>query len=182
MNNITWTILWFWNILLLFVKILFAKEIVIRNDDDYWKNFANTLNNNQNDNELILRFIDDYYIIDYVSNSALNLLITKKVIFRGNENGTVFDYIDKRIGFNIKFSTNKDEKLSFENIIFKNYQEKVILNGVPLLDIQSSISDFYITFDNCIFQDNKYKIFQLKVDSFKSLKSEYHLIFNNCKF
>ncbi|OUM58169.1 hypothetical protein PIROE2DRAFT_16648 [Piromyces sp. E2] len=143
-------------ILLVLIKNAYTKEIVIRNSDKFWDNIEDIVKNNQNGEEL--------------------------VIFRGNKNGTIFDHNFERSSLSFTFSANKEEKLKFENIIFRNYQEKNIEQGIPLISLNSYSHDFIVIFDNCEFQNNRFKVFQLSVNSQGLVTPDYHLIFNNCKF
>ncbi|OUM63856.1 hypothetical protein PIROE2DRAFT_9525 [Piromyces sp. E2] len=110
------------------------------------------MKNNQND-KLILDFVDDYYdMFRFKEHNIYNTEITiqSSIIFKGNSNGTIFDYKNNYYG-NIHMSCEKKELLvKFENIIFKNFDPSS-QHRVGIVTFMSAIDDFQLQFYNCTF-------------------------------
>ncbi|OUM66935.1 hypothetical protein PIROE2DRAFT_5795 [Piromyces sp. E2] len=182
--NIAFQYLFIHVILFFFIDITFEKEITIKNHDENWNNLKNVINDNQNDEELILRFVDNYYTVYYDNIfSSIELMITGNVSFIGNENGTVFDFLDNIIGYNIQYLRNKGDVVKFEKIIFKNslvgFSTKY---SIPLFAIRASTDYFNLIFSNCTFEDNKAPIMSVDITTSKSTASTYSVQINDCFF
>ncbi|OUM61997.1 hypothetical protein PIROE2DRAFT_11813 [Piromyces sp. E2] len=164
--------------LLLSIKKSLAKEFNIKYNDDTFKNLKTLLNQNQNDDELILRFVDKYYIISYENlNVAIGIEVSQNITFIGENKETIFDFNNRRTGYNFSFKdNNKGYSVKFENIIFKNYFD----NSVGLFRISSFSNNFLFLVENCTFQNNKFKIFDISIYKSKIIKEEELFIINNC--
>ncbi|ORX45745.1 hypothetical protein BCR36DRAFT_357819 [Piromyces finnis] len=166
-----------------------AKEIVVRNKDENFKNLQKVVNNNQNDKELIVRFIDpeyDMYDEEYMQFDCEFTILTN-VTFIGNTNGTVFNYKgDKRGRMKFIFinSTNYRNKVIVKNIAFKDYeQSNYLVEGVGLHRIVTHTDNFQCIFENCIFDNAKQALFFIRNDlCSKPLSEESYVLFNNCIF
>jgi len=44
---------------------VYSKEILIKYQDNNWNSLKSVINNNQNDGEIILKFVDDYYLFKF---------------------------------------------------------------------------------------------------------------------
>jgi len=168
----------------LFIPVSYEKEIIIKNNDENWNNLKDVINDNQNDKELILRFEDDYYDVNFENVfSSLELMISSDVFFIGNKNGTVFDFMENIIGYNILYLRNKGDTLKFENIIFKNFAVKqLILYSVPLFSIRTTTDNFNLIYTNCTIQDSKAAFISIYATNPKSISSSYSVQIDNCIF
>ncbi|OUM69524.1 hypothetical protein PIROE2DRAFT_2622 [Piromyces sp. E2] len=125
----------------------------IKNDEDYYQKIIDIVNNYQYENELILYFDDDYYILSNFEY-RVDIIILSNISFIGNKNGTIFDYGNDRRGeFYFTFIEEKGHKVKFENIIFSNYiTTNTVYYGYPVIYIYSKSYLFFVEINNCTFQ------------------------------
>jgi len=165
-----------------YIPKIYAKEFIIKNNDENFYNLNNFLNNNQNSNELVLYFVDNSYDMSLLKETSIEVLIQTNVSFIGNKNGTIFDYKNGRKG-NLYFilNNNKGEVVKIENIIFKNYY--IEYYSFVFSIAVSAYSDFYhIIFENCIFESNYGEILTFMTYCVEQKQMEPQIQFNRCKF
>jgi len=171
-------------LILFFLIKIKAKEIIIHNEDENFFNLINVINNNQNDNnELVIRLVDDYYnMTEQVYNIELSLMSNVSIV--GNENGTVIDYNkERRGGFLIAYSRNKWDKFTFKNLIFENYSTNgADLQGIQIISVFSKVSNIQVSLENCVFRNNDYRLFHALVTNNKIMNDKPQVIFKNCVF
>ncbi|ORX53799.1 hypothetical protein BCR36DRAFT_396482 [Piromyces finnis] len=169
--------------ILFFIIISYEKEIIIKNNDN-WNNLKDIINNNQDYKELILIFVDDYYNVSFENvYSSLELMISGDVSFIGNENGTVFDFLDNIIGYNIMFLRNKGYTIKFENITFINsFDKNSSLYSIPLFAIHASTDNFNLIFNNCTIKNNRAIFIEFEAAISKVVSSTPSIQINNCIF
>jgi len=164
---------------------VYSKEIPIKFDDNNWKVLNIIINNNQNDNELVLNFLDDHYFFEFenVSN-MLNINVNTNIKFIGTKNKTVFDFNYKDHAFYFFYNERnyKGYTVSFENIIFKNYKYSSLDGGMGIVLVEASSENFGLFFENCIFQNNFNSLLRFNVKNKKTDKEGYSFLMNNCKF
>jgi len=164
-----------------FILNSYSKEITISNDDNF-KNFKDIINNNQNDKELIINLEDPYYNMT-INNYVLEIVVITNLSFIGNENGTIFDYNNTRLG-TMHFSVPNPITLKFKNIIFENfsYPNNVYTNDVRAIEIFVDSNKYYAIFENCTFRNNKQDILQYQINYLKKANDDFNIQFNNCNF
>lgn len=162
-----------------FLKIN-AKEIIIHNDDNF-KNFQNIINDNQNDKNLVLKFVDNYYNMQYLGYS-MSISVDTNISFIGNENKTVFDYKNDSQG-RLFFTFNTNKIVNINNIIIENFTTNGIgLDGVQAFTTLSYTSNsLKFIFNNCIFRNNGSKIIHYEIKN-SIIQTEPQFIFNDCDF
>jgi len=162
---------------------VYSKEITIKYNDNNWKKLKSVIKDNQNDNELILRFVDNYYLFVFDDlESSMEISIYSNIKFIGNNNGTVFDFDNNFQAFKTEFSRNKGDILKYENIVFKNFKYHTLSEGIGIMYLSSKSDNFTLAFENCTFQDNYNSLLYLDVNNQKVSKNDYSVIINNCKF
>jgi len=161
--------------------VVLSKEIYIRNNTEF-HDLMNIINENQNDNELKLYFIDEYYDFSTMSSYNLNINVGTNISIIGSHiDGTVFDYNNYSRGtFRFLYIGLKDETIKFNNIHWKNYDPSNQSN-VFLIFIMSEDSHFHMEFNNCIFYNNSY-IISVNAASYLPLGPNSNIIFNHCDF
>ncbi|ORY28851.1 hypothetical protein LY90DRAFT_674031 [Neocallimastix californiae] len=158
-------------------KLGYTKEFIIKSNEVFFNNLLNIINNNQEENELILYFTDDYYDLTKVSKFKFDISIESNISFIGNEKGTVFDYKgDSRGTFELNFHNvhGYGKTIKFNNIVFKNYYANTkVISGVQIIQINSFSLNFFVILNNCIFQNNFNKIIYVNLEILnKSLKTD----------
>jgi len=99
---------------------VYSKEISIKYGDSNWNSLKSVINNNQNDGELILRFVDDYYLFKFKDiPSFIEITVNSNIKFIGNEIGTVFDYDYENHSFDFSFDRVKELTLSLKILYLK---------------------------------------------------------------
>jgi len=171
-------------IFIIFTKtIVFTKEIIINHDNFY--NLKNIINASQNDGEIVLKFVENYYNMTYL-NFDTEITVLSNISFIGNDNGTIFDYNNKRRGaLNFKFvdTGEKIKYLNFHNIIYENLMEKdVSFYGINVITIQTYTDKVSININNCTFRNNHGNTFQLISKCMKTTYENPSIVFNNCTF
>ncbi|OUM65638.1 hypothetical protein PIROE2DRAFT_7304 [Piromyces sp. E2] len=170
---------------LVWVKNSYGKEFIIRFNDQYWNNLKSIINDNQDQGELILRFVDDQYLLlpEYI-HAPLNLMITGSVYFIGNKNGTIFDFHNYKFYLKFEFeNSNNLNHLYFENIIFQNfYDSSLTYSNTPLMYINSYSDNIKILFNNCIFRDNKSALIIVSISPVKLKLTDYIIQITDCEF
>jgi len=163
--------------------ILCIKEIIIHHDN--FDNIKNIIKDNQDDDELIIKFIENYYNMTYLDYDT-DITVLSKITIIGNENGTIFDYDNKRKGvLNVIFTDagEKNKYLNIYNIIFKNFMDKkIVYYGINIMKLITHSDRFFFTLSNCKFQNNYGNIFYLISQCSKSTHEEPSIVFNNCSF
>ncbi|OUM67368.1 hypothetical protein PIROE2DRAFT_5231 [Piromyces sp. E2] len=165
--------------------------IFIHNDDiDVMRTIGDKINSSQNDSDLIIRFVDDYYDFSKYGLQSVSIFVNTNISLIGNENGTVFDFnYDKQIGITFQFDTKEKTKtLKIENIKFEKFYPKNS-GGIGRTQVLlyfnfylNKSDNFYIIFNNCNFQNNNHEL--IKVDIYLDVATydDYRIQFNNCKF
>jgi len=161
-----------------------AKTIIIKNDESYIK-MKDIINNNQNDNELILEFVDNYYDMrKYKSFEIYNteISIQSFITFKGNSNETIFDYKSNYYGnIHMSYEGKKNMLVKFENITFKNFNPISQIH-VGFINVISHVNNFQLQFYNCTFIDNMVNNVVLLLEPEKVNIIEPQVIFDNCHF
>eukprot|EP00833_Pecoramyces_ruminatium_P008288 jgi/Orpsp1_1/1182320/evm.model.c7180000080817.1 len=161
-------------------KKVYAKEFYIKNNDSDFYNLQSIIQNNQDNDDLILYFVDSYY--DMTSTPyTIDIVMSSNISIIGNKNGTVFDYNnDKKGRFVIKYNS-KGITFKIENIIFENFNPNGI-NQTEIILITSSSDDFFFILNNCTFKNNQHSLFRSTVTCNIDSTTEPKIIFNNCNF
>jgi len=129
-------------------------EIYIGNEDEEFYNLSDVLFDSLYEDELIVNFVDSYYDMTYVFMDIM-LPIDIDITFRGNENGTVFDYKNEVFWGGFYYFLELGKTFKIENIIFQNFSNKSNDNEVvPLLEIYATFNNFSVIFNNCSFKSN----------------------------
>ncbi|ORX56027.1 hypothetical protein BCR36DRAFT_280853 [Piromyces finnis] len=162
------------------LKYVNAKLIKVKNNDDNFYNLKNLINNNQ-DEELIINFVDDYYNMTLIEAFSIDISLINNVSLIGNINGTVFDYNHQGRKGPFKFSTEYNYSLTFENIIFTNFNQE-LESFVYILAITSKTEQFHVYINNCSFKNNNYDLILLNFTSSKKIKVDPQIQFNNTEF
>lgn len=141
------------------MKITYTKTIYINNNSTFFKNFNKSFPEEKSvtNEELNYYFVNDYY--DLTDEYTFDITIDRVVRFVGmNENGTIFDFKDNKKG---KFAINYDTNclnfgcdFIFENITFLNFNN-LGEKKLSLFQVVSDEMNFGLTFQNCIFKNNK---------------------------
>jgi len=167
---------------IIYKKYAYAKEFTIRNIESDFDNLPNIINNNQNDNELILNYVDDYYYTT-MSYERYEISVETNITFRGNKNGTIYDFHHERNReFWIQFPSEKGKTVIFENFIFRNYYANYEMGGLHMFIVMAFTDNFKILFNNCTFEDNNYAIFRAVIHNLKPTHTDPSIVFNKCKF
>jgi len=134
--------------------------------------------------ELEFNFVDSYYdmtLLDYAQLFTINRNLT----FMGNENGTVFDFKNKSKGIfrlNYNLSVEQLYTVTFENIIFKNYDPQ----GQYIFAVEVTIAfdkiKSHVEFNNCTFEDNDAEIVLHKTVCSTQIQQIPQIEFNKCNF
>jgi len=132
---------------------VYSKEITIEYQDSNWDILKSVINDNQNEEELIIKFSDDYYFfrLENDLNDFLEINVNSNIKFIGDDNGTVFDFNQESYSFHFSFN-KKGYSVRFENIIFQNYKHPSLDSG--LIIIQSKSDDFSLIIEKCTFKNN----------------------------
>jgi len=163
-----------------YILNVFSKEFFIRNNNEFI-NLKEIIVENQNFNELILNFVDEYYDMTNINDYSVEINVDTNIIFNGNKNGTVFDYNYKcRGSFNLLFNGIKNEIIKFNDIIFKNFNH-IVRDNVHAIAINGNNNHFRVEFNNCTFQNNNYLI-SISSMSNLSLNSKPNILLNKCNF
>ncbi|ORX57898.1 hypothetical protein BCR36DRAFT_402256 [Piromyces finnis] len=141
-----------------------SKDIIIHNNDETFLNLQEVINN-QDDKNITLRFVDNYYNMTLLPYS-IAVTVSNNINFVGNENKTIFDYNNNYKGV-FCFTFVKSSNLftvKLENIIFENFSTNFIeYTGVQTFFIKSYIYDFQMIYHNCVFRNNKYSLFHFDI-------------------
>jgi len=167
----------------IFLKV-YSKKINIKNND--WKNIYSLINKNQNDNELILNFVDKKYLFLFENlDGLIDINVNTNIKFIGNEEGTVFDFAYNMHSFNFFFKERNNIKytISFENIIFRNYKYPTIELRLGIILFHSTSNNFKFIFENCEFRNNFNSVLLFDVYYQNTLKNDdYSVIIKDCIF
>jgi len=141
--------------------------------------------NSQNDKNVTIRFVDDYYDMTLLPFS-IPMTVNTNVIFLGNENGTVFDYKNNFRGvFDFTFIKYANLcTIKIQNIIFENFSTNFVeYTGVQTFYIKSYIHDFQLIYTNCTFRNNKYSLFHMDIFyESKNYEKFPQIVMENCNF
>eukprot|EP00833_Pecoramyces_ruminatium_P018319 jgi/Orpsp1_1/1192351/evm.model.d7180000092518.1 len=160
-----------------------AKEFIIHNNDYSFTNINYIVNNYQDDNELILNFVDTYYDMRSLNIYSVEVNVNTNILFIGNKNGTKFDYNNDRLGRFIFIFNNKNLSVNIENIIFENFDTNgVDLIGVQILLINTYKCNFHFIMNNCVFENNKYRLIDLVTTCTNENQLEPQILFKNINF
>jgi len=173
-------------ILLLFIKIdrVQSKIINISNNSTYFETIEDIINSNQNDKELIVNFVDEYYdmINANKKKTAIEINVYTNITIVGNKKGTIFDYSSVTVNRWSFFYGDKGGTVKFENIIFNSYYARTTY--IPLVTAANYYNNnLYMLFNNCTFQNNSYYIIEFEVSCTSYPKHlDPSFIFTNCNF
>ncbi|OUM69250.1 hypothetical protein PIROE2DRAFT_2959 [Piromyces sp. E2] len=160
------------------INLINAIEINIKNDNI--NNLEDIIYHNQNEDNLILHFNENYYDMSNISFKGFNITVISNITFLGYKENIIFDFKNKSNGLiNISYSENSGNTVLFENIIFKNYFDPSTRHMFTI-NIDSDTN--YLKFKNCTFTDNQYFIFGFNVYSFQPSNQDYFVSFDECKF
>ena len=154
---------------------------------DSFPKLGDIITNNQDDEELIVYFVDDVYDMSVLPADTLLINVINKVKFLGNENGTVFNYNYDRNGI-FKVSINsvdrdRGELFTLENIIFEKYKNDRASDGIQIMFVVATSDNFQFLVKNCTFRDNDFKLFRIDVQVTKNYKNNWpYILFDHCKF
>ncbi|ORY85198.1 hypothetical protein LY90DRAFT_663470 [Neocallimastix californiae] len=170
---------------LIFIGKVKSLELIIRNNDPIFPNLNEVLDYNQNNNELILRFVDDYYDLTKLLHYSIDVSVTTNITLIGCEKKTIFDYKNNKKGVLLFTLTGfKKDSVRIENIIFENYYTfDVGYNEINLFYLKAVYNTFYFHIKNCIFRNNIHTIGQIEVENhnLKYIKSP-QVVIENCEF
>jgi len=173
------------NIYIIFISLsileINSKEISIRNNDDNFINLQNIINENQSNNELVIKFEDDYYDMSKLT-FAVELIVNTDIKIIGKNNGTTFDFNnDKKGKLTFSFLRNRGEIVQLININFINFFSEELV-GVQLITVISNFYNFQFIVNNCNFQDNHYVIFHFKIYCSKLSSMDTQFLITNSNF
>jgi len=155
-----------------------AKEITIKNDENF-HNLNNILRENINeDDHLILNFVDSYYNMELLNDYGIDITVLSNISFIGNKNGTIFDYRNNYKGA-FKIILNKESIIKVENIIFENFNTQGFVHAMKL-DI--FFPNFKIIISQCTFRYNHHAFFAINFEYPQLFHSENNINFNDCNF
>jgi len=141
------------------------------------------IQNSQNDENLVLTFNENYYNMSNFPFEGINISITSNITFSGLTDGTVFDFKNFNNGFmKIMFKRNKGDTIKFENIIFKNFYPDIDIVYAFMFSYNFESDGNYIKYENCVFIDNNYTLFNIKMSYTKTINSDYFISFDHCNF
>lgn len=162
--------------------VINSKEIIINEENII--NLKNFLQQQQ-DNDLILYFVQEYYDMTVISDYNLDTYVNTNISFIGNKNGTTFDFKNKYKSA-IYFIFNDERKkyeIKMENIIFDNYEyQGGYTNCVRCITLSSKIKDFSFILNNCTFKNGMTSYISIQYDFNVEGSSEPQVQFNNCTF
>ncbi|ORX87900.1 hypothetical protein BCR32DRAFT_274109 [Anaeromyces robustus] len=168
----------FYLFVLLITEFTKSKNLYITNNNENVDGLYDSIASFHDESELKIYFSEIYYKMPNKSENTISM--NNNIYFIGNSNMTTFDFINsKEAGLNISFRGLKEWTLSYENIIFKNYEN--INNGLNLFFIETETEKYQILFTNCIFEDIDY-IMRLKFNCKKKNENKINIIFTNCVF
>eukprot|EP00833_Pecoramyces_ruminatium_P013103 jgi/Orpsp1_1/1187135/evm.model.d7180000055661.1 len=143
---------------------------------------VDTINYQLTNKELNVEFDDNNYDID--CNGRNHYYILNSISFNG-KNNTIFNYqYSKKGSFYIHFNAGLvDKKVIFQNIKFLNYDSFHDDNSnLFTIETEDETDRYTIEFNNCIFDNIKGIISNIKITCLKSVQSTPQIIFKNCKF
>ncbi|KAG4094011.1 hypothetical protein H8356DRAFT_947657 [Neocallimastix lanati (nom. inval.)] len=157
-----------------YIPKIYAKEFIIKNNDENFYNLNNFLNSNQNSNELVLYFVDNSYDMSLLKETSIEVLIQTNVSF--------IEYYS--FVFSIAVSAYSDfYHIIFENCIFEsNYGE--ILTFMTYCVEQKQMEP-QIQFNRCKFINNYGRLIYGShfIDKFNSEPYKCSVIkLTDCKF
>jgi len=174
-------------ILLIFISRSFQKEFIIKNDTNLDKLQTIVNDNQSNDDELVLRFVDPFYNMRSLEYS-IEFTVLSNITFIGNPNGTIFNYNNYNRGtFKFTFSQkNYDKTLKMENIIFEEFAHKNNNNmynkDYHIINVVSHFFEFRFIIQNCTFRNNKLNILSVSVAKNNSYYNDTSVYINQCNF
>lgn len=168
--------------LICFLRIVYSFNIVMKNDKKSMTEMVDTINYQLTNKELNVEFDDNNYDID--CNGRNHYYILNSISFNG-KNNTIFNYqYSKKGSFYIHFNAGLvDKKVIFQNIKFLNYDSFHDDNSnLFTIETEDETDRYTIEFNNCIFDNIKGIISNIKITCLKSVQSTPQIIFKNCKF
>ncbi|ORX77656.1 hypothetical protein BCR32DRAFT_295479 [Anaeromyces robustus] len=160
-----------------------SKEIIIHFNDTNFYNMETIINQNQNTNELIIRFVDNYYDLSLLWYSV-ELEIKANVSIIGNKNGTIFDFKGDhrgRVCFN--FIKTENVAVKVENLILQNFSTQGVYIEKEIIKVIAGKNDLQVIFNNCVFRNNDYHIIQYDIHTNNGeIFPITQFIFNECDF
>ena len=174
--------LFIWFIILNTFNIYFVsatKVFSLKNDDYYFYNLDILINNNQDD-DLIINFVDDYYDMSLAEPFNFGITVNHNIALIGNKNGTIFDYNNQGRKGPFKVSIFSDS-LTFENITFTNF-DQLSDNNVYMIAISAQTEQFHIYINNCSFIENNYDLMVFNFNSKRIIEVDPQIQINNTNF
>jgi len=184
MINIKFLVVIIYNIFIYYINLSLAKEMIIKNNSENFYNIKNVIVENQNDSQLILKFLDNYYDFSLISNQ-IKFEVLSNITFVGGNKGTIFDFVygeHKSENIILQFLASNGNSVIFKNITFQNYSEDVNRLGVMMFIVSSRTDNFLVEFENCNFINNSYPLMQLDVSYNKETNKEAYYVVENCNF
>jgi len=160
---------------------IYALEYTVSNNDVDFKRLRDFINGHQNSEEIILYFKDSEYDFSDFHINTIDIPVQTNMIFKGNENGTVFDFKKIPKGRLIFLFSCKGESVTIENITFENYSSNGIYD-VEMIILNVSSDNYYFNVNNCVFQNNNYRIFRIDASVQKVTRNTPSILISNCKF
>ncbi|ORX51110.1 hypothetical protein BCR36DRAFT_45612 [Piromyces finnis] len=168
------------------ILTVYSKTVTIK-DYETFLNLASIINNDVDDT-LIIDFVENYYDMELFREKLISyheFYIEKNIIFKGNENGTIFDFINDSFGyFKIISSNIKGKRVRFENITFKDFNpsSQSYIGLFNFYNNNNSIDSLKVEFYNCSFIHNIVTNFSIMITSTKLSITEPQLTFDKCDF
>lgn len=166
----------------IYIKNGYTKEFNIKNGEPNFINLNTLVNSNQDKNELIINFVDDYYDMTKLSYT-IDFVVDSNITFRGKKDGTtIFNYGNfKRGRFVFAIPNNSGNVIKIENIIFEEFDSKGEI-GLDILLFMPSTDNYYAYINNCIFRNNNYRIMRIELNYDKPSHEDPSVVFKNCDF
>jgi len=163
-----------------YIKV-YSKEIIIHNKSENFYNIQDIINNNQDDNILIVRLVDDHYDMSDMG-FCMELSIISDVIILGNTNGTILDFNYSKKG-QIRFNYSSNNSVRLENLIFQHYSTNhELVHGSQIIYIYSPTNKVQFNMHSCIFRDNDFRLIQYDISSANQIQSYAQSTISNCTF
>ncbi|ORX64116.1 hypothetical protein BCR32DRAFT_273221 [Anaeromyces robustus] len=159
--------------------IIDAKDYKIKNDSNLFYDLNSIISQNQNSDELILNFVDNYYDMSLLNDYSIDISVETNIYFIGNINGTYFDYKNGPRGtmhFNI-YNGGKDKTISYDNIIFGNSSPTA-----SLIRLESTKDQMNVVFNNCTFENHNNNIINFQITCTYQVQLTPQIVFNKCNF
>ncbi|OUM63927.1 hypothetical protein PIROE2DRAFT_9458 [Piromyces sp. E2] len=126
-------------------------------------NFIYDIKKSEYEDELIVNFVDPYYDMSSIIVDII-MPIDIDVTFRGNENGTIFDYKNEVLWGELYYFYETGKTFKLENIIFENFCSKYLDHeSVSLIELYATFNNFSVIAENCVFKNNYSSVFLVSI-------------------